>query len=104
VDMTSCYATVVRMPDDQKLGCSPDVMARVLDGEAVLLDLASGEYFGLNAVGTRIWELFASGMSYGEVRATILREFDAPQQVLEEDLAELTARLLERKLVHLAAR
>ena len=36
---------------------SPDVVFRDLDGEAVLLNLALGIYFGLNEVGTRMWNL-----------------------------------------------
>ena len=73
----------------------------MLDGEAVLLDLASGAYFGLNAVGTRVWELFAAGKTYGQVRDAILAEFAATPETVESDLAELTERLLERKLAHL---
>ena len=34
---------------------APDVVVRDLDGEAVVLDLATGTYFGLNDAGTRIW-------------------------------------------------
>ena len=36
---------------------SPDVAFRDLDGEAVLLNLATGTYFGLNEMGTRMWHL-----------------------------------------------
>ena len=35
----------------------PDVVCREIEGEAVLLHLGTGIYFGLNAVGTRIWQL-----------------------------------------------
>lgn len=100
--MPSCYATSVPLADDQRLTCSTDVLARVLDGEAVLLDLASGEYFGLNAVGTRVWELLAAGKPYGEIRAALIGEFEAPSATIERDLDELVARLLERKLVRVA--
>jgi hypothetical protein len=100
--MASCYATWVPLADHQRLTCSTDVLARVLDGEAVLLDLASGEYFGLNAVGTRVWELLSAGNSYGEVRAALVGEFEAPAATIDRDLDELVGRLLERKLVRLA--
>ena len=36
---------------------SKDAVCRDLDGEAVILDLSAGIYFGLNAVGTRMWQL-----------------------------------------------
>ena len=40
---------------------SPDVVFRDLEGEAVILDLASGTYFGLNEVGTRVWRMVDEG-------------------------------------------
>ena len=50
----------VRFEDGQRLACAPDILSRILDGEAVLLDLASGTYFGLNPVGSRVWELISA--------------------------------------------
>jgi hypothetical protein len=74
----------------------------VLDGEAVLLDLESGEYFGLNDVGTRFWELASKGSSYGEARDALLGEFDVDRPTLEADLDQLIATLIQRKLVTVA--
>ncbi len=85
--------------DDVRISCSPDVLSRVLEGEAVLLDLASGTYFGLNVVGSRVWELISSGKSLGEVRAALLEEFEVDREVLERDLQDLLKQLLERGLI-----
>jgi len=71
----------------------------VLEGEAVLLDLESGAYFGLNDVGTRFWELVSAGRTYGDVRDTILQEFDVDRETLENDLDQLVASLLRRNLM-----
>jgi hypothetical protein len=83
----------------QRYAPSPDVLCRVLDGEAVLLDLASGKYFGLNRVGTRIWELIAEGRAYAELRAVLLQEFEVQGEALDSDLAGLVAELSERGLI-----
>ena len=45
------------LTEDSRLRPADGVLSRILGGEAVLVSLGSGEYFGLNAVGTRIWEL-----------------------------------------------
>ena len=58
--------------DEQRFAVAPDVVSRVLDGEAVLLDLAAESYFGLNAVGTQVWHHLAAGKTYGEMRAALL--------------------------------
>jgi hypothetical protein len=78
---------------------SADVVSRVIDGEAVLLDLASGRYLGLNGVATRVWELLGEGREVGAIRAAILSEFDVPADVLDGDLDRLFADMLARGLV-----
>jgi hypothetical protein len=85
--------------DDQRFTQGPDVVSRVLDGEAVILDLASGRYLGLNEVATRVWELLGEGRTVGAVRAALLAEFEVPAEVLEGDLEKLFADLTARGLI-----
>ena len=78
----------------------PDsVVFRELDGEAVLLDLQSGQYFGLNAVGTRIWQLLAELRRPQPVLEAMLEEFDVPAAELEADLLQLLGQLAEHGLI-----
>jgi hypothetical protein len=48
---------------ERKIKISPDVLFQEVSGETVLLDLESEHYFGLDAVGTRIWGLIGEGVS-----------------------------------------
>jgi hypothetical protein len=89
----------VALRDDEKLRAAPDVLSRTLDGEAVLLDLQSGTYFGLNEVGTHIWERVVAGDTVAEIRAHVLDYFDTDAATVERDLEELVAELTARKLV-----
>jgi hypothetical protein len=82
---------------------SADVIFRELDGEAVLLDLASGRYFGLNAVGTRTWALLAAGTSLADATAALAAEFDAPAAEIAADVKSLVSDLLARGLLVAAA-
>lgn len=70
------------------------VVWRELEGEAVLLDLESEVYFGLDAVGTRIWSLLEADRPLGEVHRLLLAEYEAGPDELWRDLAELVGRLL----------
>ena len=73
-----------------KIARSEGVLSRVLDGEAVLLDTEGGAYFGLNAVGTRVWELIGeAGATEAALMTALLREFDVGPDVLARDLADL---------------
>ena len=77
---------------------SKDTMFRDVDGEAVILDLHSGTYFGLNAVGTRIWQLLEQHGRLRTVLNELCREYDAAPDELERDLLGLVARLAEARL------
>ncbi len=79
---------------------SDQVLAQEVSGETVLLDLNGENYFGLNEVGTRIWQLLQAGARVGEVLNTLSDEYDASREQLEQDLNDLLARLLEQELVN----
>lgn len=78
---------------------SDDVVAREVGEETMLLDLASGTYFGLNPVGGRFWQLLEEGRSVTECRDCLLAEFDVEEHVLDEDLRALLADLANRGLI-----
>jgi Coenzyme PQQ synthesis protein D (PqqD) len=80
-----------------------DVLIRELDGEAVLLNLESGVYFGLNGVATRMWQLMAERHSLAAVLDTLAGEYDADQRVLEADLLELGRQLCANGLARVSA-
>lgn len=83
-----------------RLQPSKDVVARKVGGEIVLLDLESGQYFGLDSVGARIWELIECDQySLSDIRDQIIAEYDATADVIEKDLLALVGDLRDRKLV-----
>jgi len=75
------------------------VHARRFDDEAVLLDLSSGAYYGLNEVGARIWEALARGRSVEEVTVEILDAYDVDGATLRGDVERITLDLLARGLL-----
>lgn len=79
---------------------SDDVVSREVGGEFVLLDLASGMYFGLDPVGGRIWELLSDrAHSLAELCDVIEAEFDAPREQIESDMIEIATALREKSLI-----
>ena len=75
------------------------VLSRELGGETVLLNLESGVYYGLDAIGTRAWNLLAENRTLAEVRAVMLGEFDVSAETLERDLATLVRDLCDKQLL-----
>jgi hypothetical protein len=84
---------------ESRVAVSPEVMMREVGGEAVLLDLRSESYFGLDAVGTRIWQLVEQDGYLKSVHAALLAEYEADSARLEQDLKGLIVRLAEAGLV-----
>jgi hypothetical protein len=78
---------------------SDGVVFRELDGEAVLLNLDSGMYFGLDRIGTRIWQLVEQHGRIDPIVTTLVDEYDADATVLREDVARLLGALTEKGLV-----
>jgi len=79
---------------------SPDVVSRQIGDEIVLMDLESGTYFGLNQVGSRVWELTGAGpQSLSALRDRIVEEFDVADEVAEQDLVKLLEQLASRGLL-----
>lgn len=87
------------MTNENKFQVAPDVMAREVGEEVVLLHLASGTYFGLDPVGARIWALIGEGKTFAQICETMADEFDAPHARIEQDLQALTRQLTEQKLI-----
>lgn len=78
---------------------SSDVLFQVIVGESVLLDIVSEEYFGLNAVGTRVWQLLSADQALSAAYAELCREYDTAQDELERDLITLVDNLPRAELV-----
>lgn len=76
-----------------------DVVSRDLRGESVLLNLSTGTYFGLDAVGTRLWHLIAEHGSTAVVVETLSAEYDVDVHRLEKDVNALIDQLLSKGLL-----
>lgn len=83
----------------KRLRVPDEVIVRDLAGEALLVHLGTGTYFGLDATGTRIWHLLAEHGAREKVVALMLQEFDVPEAQLRRDLDALVSQLLEKGLL-----
>ena len=86
----------------QAFAVSPAVVFRRMDDGAVLLDLESGVYFGLDEVGTRVWTLLVDHGTPAAVCSAMLGEFDVAPDVLTTDVLRLVGELQQNGLVRAA--
>lgn len=78
---------------------SDEQVYTTLGGEAVILGLRDGVYYGLDAVGARVWELLAEPRRVADVVSTIVSEFDVTADRCELDVIALLDDLAARSLV-----
>lgn len=87
------------VPLDGRWRAAAGVAATGEGGRTVLLDPAAGEYYGLDEVATRVWELLGGGATLAQAVDALEAEYDAPRPVLEADARALVARLAALRLL-----
>lgn len=80
-------------PNDQ------EVAAKVIDGEAILINLLDGTYYSLDKVGAFVWERIARGDATDAIVGAVTTRYAAPPDAIQADLERLMAELLEQRLV-----
>jgi hypothetical protein len=83
----------------KRVAALPDVLANVVDGETVFLNLKSEGYFGLDEVGTRMWQVLTTSESVQVAYETLLAEYEVEKDQLQRDLDDLIEQLVGHGLV-----
>jgi Coenzyme PQQ synthesis protein D (PqqD) len=78
---------------------TPEQVSCPLGDEAAILNLKNTVYYGLNPVGARIWNLLQQPRSVGELRDTILDEYEVESRQCERDLLELLEKMRSEGLI-----
>lgn len=87
------------------LAPSQDIVAREIEGEIIIVPLASGigdledELYTLNETGRAIWNLLDGKRTLREASAVLSARFDAPAGEIEQDLTGLAEELLKRRII-----
>jgi hypothetical protein len=84
---------------DTRIRVHDDTVFRELAGEAVLLQLDAGMYYGLDGVGTRLWQMLSETGRLRDVFDAARQEFDVDPATLERDLLGLVSQLADKQLL-----
>ena len=82
-----------------RVAAARDQVSVEVDGEAVILNLADGVYYGLDPVGARVWALMEQPRTVAELVDAVVAEWEVDAPTAERDLLDLLADLAERGLV-----
>jgi hypothetical protein len=85
---------------ESRLRCKgEDVVAKVMDGEAVIINLATGTYYSMADVGAAIWSMIESGRRLDEIVAALAQRYDMELSTIQADVLRLADELLREQLV-----
>lgn len=85
---------------DSTVIAAKDQASCELSGESVILNLKNGVYYGLDRVGTRIWNLIQAPTMVASIRDSLLAEYEVDSGRCEADLLRLLQKLADQELVH----
>jgi hypothetical protein len=86
----------------RRIRIAPGVLSREVHGEAVLLHLDSGEYFGLDGVATRMWQLLSELGDLPRVESAMCEEYDIEPAAAARDVKAFVGQLMEKRLIEFA--
>lgn len=78
---------------------NPEVVAKRLDEELVIIHLGTDQIYSLNSSAARFWELLESGLGVLEAKNQLVEEFAVTMQELDEDIRNVLKLLLEHQLI-----
>jgi len=78
-----------------------DAVSCDLEGEAVILHLASESYFGLNEVGATVWEFIQQARTFDEICDHLTTEYDVPREQCENEVRSLIEAMREQGLAEI---
>jgi len=80
---------------------APNQVSSDLAGEAVILSLQTGMYYGLDGVGAQVWELLRTPTTVADVRDAIVQQFDVELVVCERDVLTFLQQLVGQGLIEI---
>ena len=78
-----------------------NVVSCDLDGEAAMLNMDDGVYYGLNVAGATIWNLIQEPKTVKEILEKLLEEYEVEEEPCKDDLINLLQELLEKGLIEI---
>ena len=89
--------------EESIVALAADQVACEMLGELLILQTASGIYFGLDEVGKRVWDLLKQPTRVRAIRDTLLAEYDVDRETCTRDLVALLERALQKRLIEVCS-
>ncbi|TQV85347.1 lasso peptide biosynthesis PqqD family chaperone [Aliikangiella coralliicola] len=79
-----------------------EVVEALIDGETVMMDIESGNYYGLDLIATRIWQLIEKPLSVQAICSQLLSEYDVSEEQCHQDVIDFINQMAQVRTVTIA--
>ncbi|MDQ8205645.1 lasso peptide biosynthesis PqqD family chaperone [Pelagicoccus sp. SDUM812003] len=76
-----------------------EILSTCLGEETVMMDIESGNYFGLGLIGSRIWQLIETPNSIQQILDSLLAEYEVEKEQCLEDIIDFLDQLAQNRIV-----
>lgn len=87
----------------KKVKISDNVLFQEIDNEYVLLNMETEQYFGLNDIGAKVWQIISQDGTTDILVKKIISEYDVPSDTLTSDIYQLLDELNKEQLITIEA-
>jgi coenzyme PQQ synthesis protein D (PqqD) len=96
-------STLMPLSLESRIVLSKDQVSCDLAGEAAIVNLKNGVYYGLDPVGARIWNLAREPITLAQILDALVRDYEVDRLTLESDVRHFVRQLAEQGLVEISA-
>ena len=86
---------------DTMLQRKPGMLFNEIDGEVVMLSIENSEYYGMDKVGSRIWQLLENPMRFNELVNRLMDEYDVTEEKCRQETLDFVKKMTEKKLLNM---
>ncbi len=85
---------------DTMLQRKPGMLFNEIDGEVVMLSIENSEYYGMDKVGSRIWQLLENPMPFKELVNRLMDEYEVTEEKCRQETLDFVKKMTEKKLLN----
>jgi hypothetical protein len=91
-------STAKKITGDTKVVKNNEIISSDMDNEKVMMSIERGEYYGVNSVGSRIWELLETPVKVSDLCETLCHEYDVAPDQCNREVHSFLAEMIEKNL------
>jgi Coenzyme PQQ synthesis protein D (PqqD) len=84
---------------DSQVTRNKDIIFSEMDNDVVMMSIEKGEYYGINPIGSRIWELLETSLRVSDLCQTLMVEYNVDENRCISDVVAYLQQLLEKNVI-----